>query len=136
MSKLGRVFAMEELDRVCSKCGGTGRARSGDERIDALERAVAESKYQIADLTEAYGLDLRHRSFLPGEVEARTRVGQLQTKLAKQLDELQAARSAARSQDVVCPQCHGKGFVLTESGEQMMRFIRKWIHPARWGTRR
>lgn len=120
---------MEELDGKCPTCNGTGRAKTGDADVDSLEHEVARLKWDVADLTETYGLDLRHRTTIPGEAEAREKVGRLQGNLAEKLKKLAAARLAAGSQDAVCPKCNGKGMVLTEAGEQIFNFIYRWVHP-------
>lgn len=122
---------MEDLDRKCPTCEETGRAKTGDKYIDTLEHDVAHRKWKIADLTEDYGLDLRHRASIPGESEAREKVGNLQVELAEKLKQLEAARLATGGEEVTCPQCHGKGLVLTESGERIFNFIYRWINPTR-----
>ena len=120
---------MEELDQKCPACNGTGRAKSGDQRVDELEHDVARLKWEIAYTTEEYGLDLRHRNTIPGESEARQKVGKLQLELAEKVQELEAIQLAAGGQGVVCQRCNGKGLVLTETGQQLFNFIHRWIHP-------
>jgi predicted methyltransferase len=122
---------MEEFDRKCPLCDGTGRAKSGDAALDAMEHEVASLKWKVADLTEEFGLDLRHRTLIPGEVEAREKVGKLQVQLADKLKKLTAARLELGGEPVVCPACNGKGLVLTEAGEKLANFIYRWIHPSR-----
>lgn len=122
---------MEDLDRKCPTCNGTGRAMSGDESIDTLEHDVAQLKWKIADLTEDFGLDLRHRTTIPGESDAREEVGKLQAQLAEKLKNLEATRLAAGSSEAICPECHGKAMVLTADGERLANFIYRWIHPKR-----
>ena len=122
---------MEPLDSKCPQCSGTGRAQTGNASVDVLEHDVAQLKWQIADLTEAYGLDLRHQMAISGEAQARDKVGKLQGELSQTLSQLEAARDEAGDQEVVCRHCGGKGLVLTEAGEQLARFIYRWIHPNR-----
>ena len=81
---------MEDLDCQCPTYKGTGRAKTGDQNIDTLERDVAQLKWEIADLTESFGLDLRHRTTIPGESDAREKVGRLQVELADKLKRLAA----------------------------------------------
>jgi hypothetical protein len=122
---------MEELDRKCSACDGTGRMESGDADVDSLEHDVARLKWEIADLTEGYGLDLPHRTTAPGEAEAREKVGQLQIELAGKLTELETAQEAGSDSAAICPECQGKGFVLTDIGQRLVNFVYRWIHPRR-----
>jgi predicted methyltransferase len=122
---------MEDFDQKCSACDGTGRIESGDSDVDALEHEVARIKWEIADLTEGYGLDLRHPTTVPGEAEAREKVGELQIKLAGKLTELEAARGAGGNSAAICPECQGKGFVLTDTGQRLVNFVYRWIHPRR-----
>jgi predicted methyltransferase len=123
--------AMEELDRQCRMCAGTGRVKTGDADVDGLEQEIAKLNWDIASLTETYGLDLRHRTTIPGEAEARENVGTLQVELSQKLKQLAATRLAAGSHETVCPECHGRGLVLTEAGEKIFNFIYRWVHPTR-----
>ena len=122
---------MEDLDRKCSACDGTGRRESGNADVDALQHEVTRLKWEIADLTEGYGLDLRHRTTIAGEAEAREKVGELQIELAGKLTELEAAQEAGSDSAAICPECQGKGFVLTDTGQRLVNFVYRWIHPRR-----
>ena len=122
---------MEELDRKCSACDGTGHMESGNADVDSLEHEVARLKWEIADLTEGYGLDLRHRTTVPGEAAAREKMGKLQIELAGKLNQVEAARRTGGDNEAVCPECQGKGLVLTDAGRRLVNFIYHWIHARR-----
>ena len=106
-------------NRICANCGGTGRIRNASERVNALERKIAELRHEISELTELYGLDLRHQTIVPGEIEARKRVARRQIELAESLEELQHAMVADGSREIVCPMCSGTGTNVADHGEMV-----------------
>jgi Ribonuclease G/E len=103
--------------RLCGNCGGTGRIRDVSPRVRTLEREASDLKYEIAELTERFGLDLQHRTAIPGEIQARKRVGERQIELATRLEELQKVMTAEESSETTCPDCSGTGLAVSKRRE-------------------